>query len=101
MSAPSSNIGSGIVSDPNVRGGEPITAGTSTPVRAIAELWNAGVAPEEIPLKLPHLELRQVFEALHYYLGHQEEIDRLIETNRIPEDWSGKRFDPGSGTVQG
>jgi uncharacterized protein (DUF433 family) len=89
-----------IVSDPAVRQGEPVVAGTATPVRAIAELWNQGMAPEEIPLHLPHLQIRQVFAALCYYLGHRPEIDAFITANRIPEQWSGKRFDPATRQVK-
>ena len=88
-----------IVSDPDIRHGEPIVAGTATSVRAIAELWNLGKGPEEIPLHLPHLSLQQVFAALQYYAGHRLEIDALIAANRIPESWTGKRFNPATGTV--
>jgi uncharacterized protein (DUF433 family) len=80
---------------------EPILAGTATPVRAIAELWNLGMAPEEIPLRLAHLTIQQVFAALYYYVGHRQEIDALIAANRIPEEWSGKRLDPATRQVQG
>jgi uncharacterized protein (DUF433 family) len=55
-----------IVSDDQILGGEPIIAGTRTPVRAIVELWRLGSAPEEIPQRLPHLTLAQVFDALSY-----------------------------------
>ena len=89
-----------IVSDASIRHGEPVVAGTATTVRAIAELWNHGMAAEEIPLHLPHLQLRQVFAALYYYLGHRQEIDAFIAANHIPESWSGKRFDPGTRQVQ-
>lgn len=89
-----------IVSDPRLRHGEPVVAGTATPVRAVAELWNQGLPPEEIPIRLPHLTLRQVFAALHYYLGHRQEIDAFIAANRVPENLSGKRFDPATGQVQ-
>lgn len=89
-----------IVSDPRLRHGEPIVAGTATPVRAIAELWSQGLAPEEIPIRLPHLTLRQVFAALYYYLGHRPDIDAFIAANRVPEDLSGKRFDAATGQVQ-
>ncbi|HEX5272254.1 MAG TPA: DUF433 domain-containing protein [Gemmataceae bacterium] len=89
-----------VVSDPRLRHGEPILAGTATPVRAIADLWNQGLAPEEIPIRLPHLALRQVFAALYYYLGHRQEIDASIAANRVPESLSGKRFDPATGKVQ-
>jgi uncharacterized protein (DUF433 family) len=90
----------GIVCQSGIHHGEPVLVGTSTPVRAIVELWDQGVAPEVIPIDLPHLTLAQVFEALHYYLGHRDEIDRHIAANRIPEDWSGKRFNPSSGQVE-
>jgi len=69
-------------------------------VRAIAELWNQGMPPEEIPLHLPHLQLRQVFAALYYYLGHRQEIDAFITANQIPQSWSGKHFDPATRKVQ-
>ena len=89
-----------ITSDPAIHGGEPVIAGTSTTVRAIAELWGLGVSPEEVTVRLPHLTLRQVFAALYYYEGHRQEIDAFIAANRIPDDWSGKRFDPATRQVQ-
>jgi uncharacterized protein (DUF433 family) len=89
-----------IVSDPNLRAGEPVLAGTATPVRAIAELWNQGMSPEEIPLHLPHLTIQKVFAALHYYVSHRQDIDALIAAKRVPECWSGKRFDPATRQVQ-
>jgi uncharacterized protein (DUF433 family) len=64
--------------------GEPIIKGTHTPIRAIVEMWRLGVAPEEIPARLPHLTLAQVFDALSYYSDHQGEINMFIERNRIP-----------------
>jgi len=100
MSAAPNNPDAEVTSDPRLRRGEPIVAGTATSVRAIAELWNQGMAPEEIPLRLPHLTLRQVFAALHYYLGHRQEIDALIAANRFPDHWSGKHFDPVTGQVR-
>ena len=75
-----------IVTNEKILGGEPIIKGTRTPVRAIVETWRMGIAPEEIPHHLPHLTLAQVFDALSYYSDHQEEINRYIERNRIPEE---------------
>jgi uncharacterized protein (DUF433 family) len=89
-----------VVSDPDRRGGEPILAGTATPVRAVAELWNQGMSPEEIPLHLPHLTIQKVFAALHYYVGHRPDIDQLIAANRAPDAWAGRRFDPATRRVQ-
>ncbi|GAB4462683.1 MAG: hypothetical protein OHK0037_14060 [Elainellaceae cyanobacterium] len=51
-----------------------------------AETWRMGVAPEEIPIRMPHLTLAQVFGALTYYSDHQAEINRYIEQNRIPDE---------------
>src|SRR5438132_9856335 len=100
MTNHSSASDSQIVSNPAIHCGEPIIAGTSTPVRAIAEMWNQGMAAEEIPLHLSHLKLQQVFAALHYYLSHRQEIDQHIAANHIPPEWTGKRFDPATGQVQ-
>lgn len=79
-----------IVQDSQILGGEPIVEATRTPVRAVIELWRQGVAPEDIPNRMPHLNLAQVFDALSYFSDHQQEINGYIEQNRVPED----RFDP-------
>lgn len=69
----------------DVLSGEPIINGTRTPVRAIVEEWRLGTPPEEIPEGMPHLTLAQVFAALAYYSDHRDEINSLIERNRIPD----------------
>lgn len=75
-----------IVRNSKILSGEPIIRGTRTPVRAIVEMWRIGVSPEEIPQRLPHLVLSQVFDALSFYLDHQAEINECIERNRIPHE---------------
>jgi uncharacterized protein (DUF433 family) len=75
-----------VVTDDQILSGEPIIRGTRTPVRAIVEMWRLGISPEEIPQRLPHLSLAQVFDALSYYSDHQGEINASIERNRIPEE---------------
>ena len=75
-----------IVKDDEILGGEPIIKGTRTPVRAIIEIWRLGVPPEEIPRRLPHLPLSQIFDALSYYSDHQDEINAYIERNRIEDE---------------
>jgi uncharacterized protein (DUF433 family) len=67
---------------PNPRG-EPIIKGIRTPVRSVVGLWRLGIAPEEIPTHLPHLNLAQIFDALSYYIDHQDRINEPIERNRI------------------
>lgn len=73
-----------IVTDPTIAGGEPIIKGTRTTVRAVVENWRMGVPPEEIPTRLPHLRLAEVFDALSYYSDHPAEINECIERNQIP-----------------
>ena len=46
-----------VVKDDQILGGEPVVKGTRTPVRAIVEMWRLGVAPEEVPTRLPHSDL--------------------------------------------
>ena len=75
-----------IVKDDGILSGEPIIKGTRTPVRAVVELWRLGYAPDEIPRDLPHLTHAAVFDALSYYCDHQEEINKHIERNRVPEE---------------
>lgn len=75
-----------VVCEDNILSGEPIIRGTRTPVRAIVETWRLGVTPDEIPSRLPHLTLAQVFDALSYYSDHQDEINAHIERNRIPDE---------------
>ncbi len=75
-----------IVRDDEILHGEPIIKGSRTPVRAIVETWRMGVAPEEIPKRMPHLTLGQIFGALTYYSDNQDEINQYIERNRIPDE---------------
>ena len=52
-----------VVTDDEILVGEPIVKGTRTLIRAVAEIWRLGVPLEEIPRRLPHLTLAQVFTA--------------------------------------
>jgi uncharacterized protein (DUF433 family) len=74
-----------VISDDSILNGTPIVKGTRTPVRAIAELWKFGVTPEEIVIRLPHVTLAQVFDALSYYQDHCEKIEQDILRNRVPD----------------
>lgn len=75
-----------IISDTNLIGGEPVIQGTKTTVRGVVELWRLGIPPEEIQQHLPHLDLARIFDALSYYSDHQDEINRYIELNRVPDN---------------
>ena len=75
-----------VTQNSEILGGEPIITGTRTSVRAIVGLWRLGTMPEEIPNHLPHLTLAQIFDALSFYLDHQEEINEHIERNQVPHE---------------
>jgi len=75
-----------VITNPDILGGEPILTDTRTPVRAVVELWRQGVSPEEIPNRLPHLSLAQVFDALSYYSDHRERIHEYMDQNRISDE---------------
>lgn len=70
----------------NILGGEPIIAGTRTPVRTIVEMWRLGVTPEEIPRRLPHVTLAQIFDALGYFADHEADIQAHIDQNLVSDD---------------
>ena len=65
-----------------VAGGKPVIRGTRTPVRSIVAYHRMGNTPEEIQVKLPHLSLAQIYDALSFYYDHQADIDADIEANR-------------------
>lgn len=75
-----------VTSDRDILNGEPIIRGTRIPVRAIVEIWQLGVPAEEIPKRLPHLTLGQVFGTLSYYSDNQDEINEYIRRNRVPDE---------------
>ncbi|MCB9076643.1 MAG: DUF433 domain-containing protein [Anaerolineaceae bacterium] len=69
-----------IITDPNLRGGRPIIAGTGTTVRTIAALYKLGLSAEDIAGELP-LNLAQIYAALTYYHLHTAEIEADIEAD--------------------
>ena len=71
-----------IVRVPGIAGGEPIIKGTRVPVRAIVLNYKASETLEEILEAYPHVPPAAVFDAVSYYLDHQEEIEAFIEENR-------------------
>jgi len=72
-----------IVRVKGVCGGRPIIKGTRMSVRHIAQLYKAGSPVEEILQAHPHLNAAAVYDAISYYLGHQQEIEQEITENRL------------------
>ena len=64
-----------------IQGGRPVIRGTRTPVRTIVIHHRMGFTPEEIQIKLPHLNLAQIYDALSYYYDFKDEIDHDIDAD--------------------
>jgi uncharacterized protein (DUF433 family) len=71
-------IGTLIVSTPEVRSGRPRVAGTGVTVRRIVGWYKLGLSAEEITAEIPHLTLAQVYAALTYYHANREAIEADI-----------------------
>jgi uncharacterized protein (DUF433 family) len=72
-----------IVQLAGVCGGRPIIKGSRITVRHIAQLYKAGDTVEEILQAHPHLQATAVYDAISYYLDHQNEIEEEIRNNRL------------------
>ena len=70
-----------IVSYHNISNGEPVIVGTRIAVRTVVEYSKLYGGVEKILTALPHLNAKQVREALGYYSTHKEEIDSYIAEN--------------------
>lgn len=70
-----------IETNPKLRGGRPIIAGTGTTVRTIAGLYKLGLNAEEIATQLQHLTLAQIYAALTYYHMNVNEIESDIASD--------------------
>lgn len=76
-----------ITRTPDVVAGEPVIAGTRTPVRTIvqyARIYRDN--PSMLESVYPHLTRADIDEALACYEAHQAEIDRYIAENEDDED---------------
>lgn len=70
-----------IISDPKLRGGRPIIAGTTLRVSDVAAYHTfGGLTPEDLAVQF-RLTLGQIHAALAYYYMHQDEIDAEIRAN--------------------
>jgi uncharacterized protein (DUF433 family) len=83
MSTATATDSSYITRNPAVCSGQPVIAGTRTPVKSIVGYYKMGMSVEEILEGLPHLSPAQVFAALSYYHDHQAEIEQDIADSRV------------------
>ncbi len=85
------DIGSLIVSTPDIRHGKPCIAGTRITVHRIALWYKQGHTPEQIADEYEHLNLAQVYAAITYYHANQSEIEAELaaedaEVERIEQE---------------
>ncbi|MGQ9907336.1 MAG: DUF433 domain-containing protein [Candidatus Flexifilum sp.] len=82
-----------IVSDPRIRDGRPIIAGTTLMVQDVAAHHRyRHYTPDELAEQL-QISLAQVYAALAYYYEHQDEIDaQIMENDRIIREARDKGF---------
>jgi uncharacterized protein (DUF433 family) len=70
-----------IISDPQVRGGQPIIDGTTLRVSDLAASHiYRGLSPEELAVNFA-LDLGKVYAALAYYYQHKAEIDQQMRAD--------------------
>ncbi len=75
-----------IVSDPQVRGGQPIIAGTTLRVSdLVASHIYRGLSAEELAVNFA-IGLGQVYAALAYYYLHKAEIDQQMRADASRAD---------------
>jgi uncharacterized protein (DUF433 family) len=72
-----------IVRVEGICGGRPTIKGTRLSVQHIAQMYKAGDTVEEILQAHPHLKAAAVYDAISYYLDHQQEIEQEIAENRL------------------
>ena len=78
----STEIGTLLVSTPDVCGGRLRVEGTHTTVNQIVVLYKEGRTAEDIADEHPHLTLAQVYAALSYYHANQDEIEADLLAER-------------------
>ncbi len=71
----STQIGTLLVTSPEVSGGRLRIEGTRITVNQIVVWYKQGYSPEEIADQYPQLTLAQVYAALAYYHANKEEIE--------------------------
>lgn len=78
----STEIGTLLVSSPDVCGGRLRIDGSRITVNQIVALYKQGYGAEDIADQYPHLTMAQVYAALAHYHANQEEIEADLAAER-------------------
>ena len=91
------DIGTLIVSSPEILSGRPRIAGTGVSVKRVVAWYKLGLGPEEIADEIGHLSLAQVYAALAYYHSNSAEIEAdLLADNEESENLTHQPSHPQS-----
>jgi uncharacterized protein (DUF433 family) len=82
----STDIGTLITRNPEIRGGRPCVAGTGVTVQRIVGWYKLGSSPEEVVDCIGHLTLAQVYAALAYFHANREEIEAGMAADEVAGD---------------
>jgi uncharacterized protein (DUF433 family) len=96
----STEIGTLLISTPDICGGRLRIDGTRITIHQIATLYKGGLNAEEIADQYPYLTMAQVYAALAYYHANKEEIeadlgkeiDENVLTGRLEKEAWWKAF---------
>lgn len=80
------DIGSLLVSSPEIRHGRPCIAGTGITVHRIALWYKLGHTPEEIARRYGHINEAQVYAALAHYHANRDQIEAEIAADEVEAD---------------
>jgi uncharacterized protein (DUF433 family) len=72
-----------IVRVQGICGGQPTLKGTRLSVQHIAQMYKAGDTVDEILQAHPYVQAAAVYDAISYYLDHQQEIEQEIAKNHL------------------
>lgn len=75
-----------IVKTPGVRGGKARIEGSRNCVQDVVYLHKRGLAPEQIQIQYPNLNLAQIHAALSYFYANPDEIEAEIQKDQEWED---------------
>ena len=90
----STEIGTLLISTPDVCGGRLRIDGTRITINQIATLYKHGLSAEEIVDQFSHLTLAQVYAALSHYHANQSEIDAELEAEKQEAERLEQQYQP-------
>jgi uncharacterized protein (DUF433 family) len=88
----STEIGTLLISSPDVCGGRLRIEGTRITVNQVVVLYKQGYSPEEIADQYPHLSLAQVYTALAYHHANKEEVEANLAAEKQEAEQLEQKF---------